>query len=340
MREPSFADAYEVLCLQAADKGRGPVLFGDSVQRARAAARPFLVGEEFPSVYFEFPLAGKPFLDVTFLYSELKPGTRIDSPAVAGSGRVFDWFADVSQDYTDICFGFELDTSKPELPPAAIHFQPRGSANLVEPFCEVIGEPERAKLYLDLAARLPEEWSLSFFGLFRGRPDSPLRVCGYLSNNEWAACSEDPGRIRSVFEAAGFSAYDDAMLEQVAAFMGAAPEGVDFQFDIYPDGSLGDIFAIDVQFAIEQPEAVHESLDGGPGARVMELLEGWGAADDRWRLVADAAFARCLPVEREDGSQARFSFTLMPGWMKARWRAGVLQPSKFYFLGRAGILNP
>ena len=339
MREPSFADAYEVLCLQAADHGRGPILFGDSVARARAVARPFVVGGEFPDIYFEFPLAGDPFLDVTFLYHDLKPGTRIDSPAAVGSEDVLDWFAAVSQEHESISFGFELDTSKPELPRAAMHFQPRVRTDLVEPFFEVIGEPERARIYLDLAARMPDEWSLSFFGLFRGRPDSPLRVCGYLSIDEWTACSKDPGRIESVFDRIGFSAYDDPMLERLAAFMGAAPKGADFQFDVYPDGSLGDTFAIDVNFAVETPEAVLETFEDGPGARVMELLEGWGAADERWKLVAGGAFARAIPVVRDDGSLVRYSFTLMPGWMKARWRAGVLQPAKFYYLGKTGILE-
>ena len=50
MKALSHADAFEVLCLQAADDGRGDVLFGDSLPRARKALRPFMVGEKFPSV--------------------------------------------------------------------------------------------------------------------------------------------------------------------------------------------------------------------------------------------------------------------------------------------------
>ena len=78
MKALSHADAFEVLCLQAADDGRGDVLFGDSLPRARKALRPFMVGERFPSVYLEFPLLGAPFLDVTVLYAALEAGTRID----------------------------------------------------------------------------------------------------------------------------------------------------------------------------------------------------------------------------------------------------------------------
>ena len=61
MRLLSHADAFEVLCLQAADNGRGEVLFGDCLKRARQYGRAFMVGPDFPDVYLEFPLAGAPF---------------------------------------------------------------------------------------------------------------------------------------------------------------------------------------------------------------------------------------------------------------------------------------
>lgn len=307
MKAPSFADAFEVLCLQAADEGRGPILFGDSLARARTAARPFLVGEEFPSVYLEFPLTGDPFLDVTLLYGSLEPGVRIDSEAAAGTGDVLDWFADISRSYESVSCGFELDTKESELPAAAIHFQPRRHMELVRPFCEIVDEPERADLYLGLAERIPKGWPLSFFGMFRGRPSSPLRVCGYLSPQENAACGEDATRLSKVFDAIGFDAYDEPMLAQARELMAASSLTTDFQFDIHADGRLGDTFALDIQFGIEQPHAVKASFDTGIAGTIMRLLERWDAADERWHLAADAAFARSIPVEREDGTIAPLS---------------------------------
>lgn len=338
MREPSFADAFEVLCLQAAADGRGDVLFGDCVDRARSAMRPFLVGEKFPSVYLEFPLSGDPFLDVTVLYDKLAPETRIESPAAEGSEALLDWFARECSDNGKVSCGFELDTSKVEIPRAAVHFQPREHVELVEAFCNSIGEPNRAQLYLEQANRMPDGWSLSFFGLFRGRPDYPLRVCGYLSAAAIDACRNDPDYLPSAFQTIGFEAYDADLLARVRELMGIGPQTFDFQFDVLPDGTLGETFALDFQYNVEQPKAVRETFSGGSGSRSMQLLESWGIADDRWKLIPDAAFARSIPVEREDGSLGRFSFTLMPGWAKARWRNGVLQPAKFYFFGKAGIL--
>ena len=332
MNAISHANAYQVLLLQAADNGRGPVLFGDSVERARTALLPFLVGEKFPSIYFEHPLLGEPFLDVTVLYGNLEAGVHIESDMAAQTDELLDWFADtVGMDPgSNMSFGFELDTHDPCLPAAAVHFQPRAHAELVTPFCEVEGEPERAKLYLDQAKRMPEGWPLSFFGMFRGRPASPLRVCGYLDHGEVAACANDPHHLAKRFDEIGFCAYAPAMLEQVSKLMGLAPGSVDFQFDVYPDGSLGDVFAIDVQFDIDQPEEVAASFESGPAARIFEQLEAWGVADSRWKLAADAVFARSLPIELDDGKKGRYVFFLMPQWAKARWSAGVLQPAKLY----------
>ena len=342
MDAPSNSVGYEVLCLQAADNGRGKVLFGDSLPRARSLVSPFVETEDFPSVYLEFPLVGEPSLDVTVLYGPKNPDAPIDSPAAAGTEELRAWFVDACSGYDSVSWGYELDTSKEPLPAAAIHFQPRQHTELVEPFFAAIGEPERAALYLDLAKRMPKGWALSFFGLFRGRPNSPLRVCGYLSSRAIQHCLQIPDRLQKVFERVGFHAYDDAMIEQVIAVMDAAPSTLDFQFDVWPDGSIGDTFALDIQFGIEQPEAVRKAFTTGESSRIMPLLESWGIVDKRWRLGVDATFAlgvNVTPRDGKDDGMDRYSFTLMPQWAKVRWKNGVLQPSKLYLLGKAGYMD-
>ena len=335
----SHADAFQVLLLQAADEGRGPDLFGECLVRARESVPPFLIGEKFPSVYLEHPLIGDPFLDVTVLYGEMEPGARVESPAAGDHGAMLDYYARVQPDHDELSCGFELDLKEEGLPCAAIHFQPRWHVELVRPFCEAIGEQARAELYLDQSARMPDGWPLSFFGVFRGRPASPLRVCGYMSSAEREVCGTDASRLAAAFDAMGFLAYDDRMLAQVSTLMAAAPGAVDFQFDICSDGALGETFAIDMQFGIEQPEAVQRTFGQGAGAHVFGLLEDWGAADGRWRQAARSAFARAIPVELDDGGAGRFAFTLMPQWAKARWTGGVLQPSKLYHLAKATLLD-
>jgi hypothetical protein len=263
----------------------------------------------------------------------------VNSPLAGDHGAMFDWFAAARENHGDICCGFELDTKEAVPPVSAVHFQPRRHQELVRPFCETIGEPEKAELYLEMAQRMPQGWPLSFFGLFRGRPGSPLRVCGYLDPHEKEACANHSAHLASVFDQIGFRAYDDQMLAQVGKLMAAAPSTVDFQFDVYPDGSLGDTFAIDMQFGIQQPEAVWQAFSSGAGADVMGILECLGAADDRWKRSVRATFARAIPVELPDGGIGRFALTVMPQWVKARWIRGTLQPSKLYMLVNAALVN-
>ena len=339
MRVPSCSDTFQVLLLQLSDSSRGELLLGDSVERARSACPAYLVGDDLPDVYFELPLAGDPFLDVTVLYGKMPSDARLEGGDEDGTNRMIEWFASSCSEIDGVSMGFELDTGKPSFAQAGVHFQPRAHTELVKPFCEAAGEPERAALYLGQASRMPDEWPLSFFGMFRGRAGSPLRVCGYLGATEKRACAGDPAHLSSAFDAIGFTSYDDSMLATVCEVLDVAPGSVDFQFDVLPDGSLGEVFALDVQFEIQQPEFVHASFEDGAGAQVMSLSERMGAADARWRQAVGAAFARALPVKRDDGVAASYAFTLMPQWVKVRWKAGVLQPSKLYYLGHGGLLD-
>ena len=339
MRIPSNELACRTLFLQAADNGRGPALFGSGKDRACEAIIPFLKGVPFPEMYLEFPLAGDPFLDVTVLYGEIKTGTRFDSPAAAGTEGIIDWFADAHAACSEICFGYELDTKESSSTPAAVHFQPRRHSDLVLPFCRALGREDAALLYVDLAARMPEGWPLSFFGLFRGRADAPLRVCGYMDDSEKKRCMENPARLDTVFRTVGFKAYDDLMLSRIAAALAAAPVMVDFQFDIFPDGTLGSTFALDIGFRTEQSETIRSSFLDGPFAEVMNLFESWGVADSRWKLVSDISLTRSVPVEDEEGRTRLFALVLQPHWIKIRWTDGVLRPSKMYCLAHAGLAD-
>lgn len=105
-------------------------------------------------------------------------------------------------------------------------------------------------------------------------------------------------------------------------------------------GGMVDVtFAIDASFRVQRPELALASFADGHDARVMELLEGWGVADDRWRLGVQAAFARALSVELPDGTTRGYMLLLMPQWVKTRWTSSRLQPAKLYHLGSAGILG-
>ena len=339
MLEPTHADAFAVLCLQAADDGRGPVLLGEGVDRARELARPFLIGARFPETYLELPLTGEPFMDVTLLLEELEPGARVASPLADGTHEALGLYARWLKDYHDISCGYELDCHDSATRSAALHFQPRAHHELVRPFCAALGEPERAELYLAQDARMPHGWPLSFFGLFRGRAQAPLRVCGYLDKEEQQACVRDPERLGRALERAGLGDFGSEPLAQAACVLALAPDYVDFQLDVLPDGSLGDSFAFDVHFDRMRSSEVRAAFADGSARPLVEQLKAWGIADDRVEMMPELTLNRGLPVVRADGSSGVYGFSIAPGWLKVRWRAGVLQPAKMYLRCGAGMVR-
>ena len=339
MKAPSNELACQALFLHAADEGRGAALFGEKWKKTCERVLPFVEGVSFPSLYLEFPLAGDPFLDVTALYGEAAPGTRFRTEAAAGTERMIDWYAQVSAQTNDLCFGFELDAESDASAPAAVHFQHRSHIRLAQEFCDALGEPAAGQLYMKQAACMPEGWGLAFFGMFRGRPGSPLRICGYLDLNEQRRCAENPSRLEEVFRQMDFRAYDDRMLRQIRTLLAITPEGADFQFDIYPDGKAGDTFAIDVCLGLKQSRIQKTSFVNGTCAEVMKQLEAWNAADDRWHLAAGTCLSRALPVTDKDGREKAYALTFCPKWVKARWRGGDLQKAKLYCEAKAGMIH-
>lgn len=331
--------ALHMLLLQAASGGRGELLFGESLDRVKKFLPDFVdLGDlsAFPDVYLEFPLMGKPFLDATVLYRHLPENAQLASPLAAGTQQMLSWLAMAESRYPDICGGFEIDTKFPSPGPAAIHFQPREHTELAGEFCEITGQPQYGQLYERTAARMPENQKLSFFGMFRGRVGSPLRVCGYMNREEAASCAGDPPRLIRLFSAVGFTAYDERMLREICSVLAVSPGSVDFQFDIWPNGTAGDSFAIDTSFPIEQPETVLAAFYDreGSGAKYIDLLQKWKIADERWKKGLEAVFAGAFPLR--DGT---VTFSLFPHWFKVRWTGKRLQPAKMYLLAKAGILS-
>jgi hypothetical protein len=158
-----------------------------------------------------------------------------------------------------------------------------------------------------------------------------------MGMDELARCADDPAHLGSCFRKIGFESYDRDMLERCSAFMRMAP-AVDFQFDIMADGTLGDTFGLSLSFAKVRPREAKACMTDGYGARLMDVLQGWGLADDRWRLIADAVFARRAEFERDDGSTGQLALCVLLNYAKVKFVDGVARPAKFYLILAASEL--
>ena len=334
MRKPTQMEAFNAMYSIAAADGRGEALFGNSIGLARDVYERTLIGG-YPSAYLEFPLLGEPGFDILSVHAraDVRIGDRFGSGAGFGRQAMYDWFAGACGE-GDVSCGIELDTSAGETEAAGVYLQFRDRAELIAPFLESIGESARLAGYMDALSRMPEGWPPAYVGLFPGRPGTPLRIGGYLGQEAKDACAADPAFLGEQFERIGFSAFDDEMLARCAEFMALAP-GVDFQFDIMEDGQLGDTFGLSLSFNETKPRQARECMEDGYGARICSLMQDWGLADDRWRLIAGAAFAKHVPFVRDEGTEGRFALCVLFNYAKVKFTACEARPAKFYLILQA-----
>ena len=335
MHKPTQMEAFGALCSIVAEGGRREALFGSCLDDAWDVYEHTLIGHGYPVAYLEFPLLGEPCLDLLSVHSYVEPGSKFAPGAGFGHQVMFDWFSGVCEPGGPVSCGLELDLSAGEKSTAGVYLQQRGRTDLVAPFLDAIREGGRTESYLDVLDRMPDGWPPAYVGLFPGRPGTPLRIGGYMDGGELARCADDPAYLGERFRRIGFQAFDAPMLERCAEFMAIAPS-VDFQFDIMPDGSLGDTFGLSLSFNETIPRESRECMESGYGARLMGVLQGWGLADDRWKLIAGAAFARHVGYERDDGTEGRFALCIRFNYAKVKFRNGDPQPAKFYLTCAAG----
>lgn len=331
MEDPFAASNYlalQLLLLHAGADGRGEQLFGNCIERARKLLLDFLVTPSFPDLYLGFPLLGKPSLDVTVLYDEIPKGAQISSPLAAGSDGMMAWLSEKQWDFPGIRGGFAMESGLSEPGAAAICFHSGRLTRLAKSFCEAAGIPQYGPLYADFPKRMPDNWNLSSFVATRTGEGAPLRVSGSLSRDEAAACACDLNRIVRAFETVGFTAFDEPMIERIGSVMAASPDGLVFQFELFPDGSLGTMFSLETSFPFERTEKIAESFQTGAGAEFIRFLEQWGIADERWKIGIEAATVKAHPA-------ARLMFGLFPACISVRWKNAVLQPAKMEFIAKA-----
>lgn len=333
--KPSQMTVFDALYLIAAKDGRGEALFGNSFDIARSVYGRTLIGNDYPDAYLEFPLLGPPCFDLLSVHNTVQPGSKFAPGAGFGYQAMFDWFAGVCATGVNASCGIELDTSAGETERAGVYLQYRKHQNLIAPFLESIGEGARAESFLAVADRMPEGWPPAYVGLFPGRAGTPMRIGGYLAGDIQKACAKDPALLAAQFDQIGFSAYNSEMLERCSTFLTLAPS-LDFQFDIMPNGTLSDIFGLSLSFNETKPREARACMESGYGAHICTTLQDWGLADDRWRLIAGAAFARHVPFDREDGTTGRFALCCLFNYAKIKFAGGVAQPAKFYLRFSAG----
>ena len=297
---------YDALYLLAAGEGRKAALFGDTQPLASEAFSRSLAGDEFPIVWFELPMLGRPRFDlhVALGRAALTADPTFAQGAGNGYDELFAWYG--SEEGGGGGLAFAYDTGEGRIADPAVHVcvnnAPLGD---MDRFFGLASGAEAAQLYRDFAAKLPLAWHVWYAGVHPGRPGSPVRVDCLVSGERQTAYAQDLSLFEADLRACGFTAFGPGF-ERLAELVLASPFQLELQFDVLRDGSLGPTL---------------------------------GLSDDRWKLIADAAFARHVAYERENDSEGRFAPCVLFNYAKVKFTACEPQPAKFYLMLNARELE-
>lgn len=178
------SELYDVLYLLAADDGRDELLFGDCQPLAREAFSRSLIGEEFPSIWFEVPLTGAPRFDLHVALSRaaLRPGVEFTPGVGNGYEKLFRWFASEETGGAGLAFAYDVSEGSIEAPAVHVNVNNAPLVNMAR-FFELAASPEAAERYRAFEARLPRGWRVWYTGFHPGRPGAPVRVDFFVDDD-------------------------------------------------------------------------------------------------------------------------------------------------------------
>lgn len=327
MKRHTLQMLYDVLYALAACEGREAALFGASAPFAREAFSRSMACDAFPEVWFEIPLAGDPWFDLHLLASEenLSPDMMFHAADTGGHPAAFEWFAG-QEGVRQLALSWDTGKGNLEAPAVQV-LVAGGDPEVSRSFLRAIGRDDLQDAYSAFVGRIPDAWFACYTGAFPNRAADFVRVECIVDAQLQRAYAEDPALLEAHLRQAGIHRLGETAVPRCRA-LAQSPFRVEFQFDIMPDGQLGPVFGMSARFACPPGKGDWPPFDpDGAAGDLMGLVESWGLADGRWRLLADTMFAK--RASRNGASCVLFNY---PAFVKLRWRDGEPLDAKAYLL--------
>ncbi|MBR3159865.1 MAG: hypothetical protein IKF14_12305 [Atopobiaceae bacterium] len=301
-------------------------LFGASAPLAQEAFRRALAGASMPTVWFEVPLSGPPRFDLHVAHgnADLHEHAPFAPDAMDGHGELLNWYASEPREGGGLALAYDVGDGRIGTPAVHVNVKSAGAFDAEEFFAHV-GRPEAAALYRDFERRLPQGWRIWYFGVHPGRPSTPVRVDCFVDKNLRRLYAAEPTMFEEDLRQAGF-AVEGSVARRVGAEVVASPFGMELQFDILSDGSLGQTVGVSAQFPLAIASAARLLWEPGSGAaQLMAFAVDSRIAEARWRRVRDTMFSTVV----RDGNTLHALYCI-PVFAKFRVRADELLDAKIY----------
>ena len=297
------------LCQKASADGRGEALFGRNADdygaaAAEAVGRSSLAHTDRIHYYFEFPLTGKPGLDIMVQYrcGSLLPGASFLKGDGFGYQQFFGRLAE-DRSFAEYLSFFAFDLSEGRKQPNVYLMPKLASANCdyVPRMLQLLGEEKRTEKTMQAFATAPPGWQPYYAGLMKTREGAPIRL-GFVTRTGLVSCyAADRAMIARDFGVYYPGGVPGVVCEQLMELAKATEEGAcwDIQLNLFADGSFDDYLGItpDMGFRYNDVRHSKRTLEQDRVSRIMELLEGWNCADDRWHRMGEA----CCGIQRMAG---------------------------------------
>jgi len=251
--------------------------------------------------------------------------------ALAATWARHTWYASEPREDGGLALAYDVGDGRISAP--AVHANVKAAKAFdVDGFFAHVGRPEATALYDNFANRLPRSWNIWYFGVHPGRPGTPIRVDCFVDKTLKRVYAAEPAKLEEDLCKAGF-AVEGSAVRCAGTEVAASPFGMELQFDVLFDGSLGQTVGISAQFPLVSASVARPLWEpAGDAARLMEFAEDSRVADARWRRVRDTVFSMAV----QDGDALRV-FYCVPMFAKFRAHANELLDAKIYL--QAGAFN-
>ena len=324
---------YDAIYALAADEGREQALFGSCAPLARKAFRRSLIGEGFPIVWFEIPLAGNPRFDLHVALSRkmLRAGAAFLPGTGNGYDRLFRWYAEDESGGGGLAFAYDVSEGRIDDPAVHVNVNNAPLSDMGRFFGLALGD-DAAQRYDRFVGRLPHGWRVWYAGVHPGRPGSPVRVDCFVAPELKEAYAADFALLERDLEACGFPCAG-TVLRDLAMPILRSPFGLELQFDVMDDGSPGPTLGISAGFSLGSARRARLLFEEGAAAELMGEVERLGLSDRRWSHLPGLVFATLVAFD--GGSLALYC---TPTFVKLRMRGGEPLDAKVYLQAGADIL--
>lgn len=337
-----YAEAnFKLMWKLFSDNGKGQTLTGmdeisDDIKTVVRYS--YIVGSS-PIYWLEFPLMGKPGVDLSVGYyaDELPDQIHIVGDNLRNKKEYFEHFQKLLKDndkHNEVCLEFDVsagETKRPSygsIPYMVDDFTISENKKRIIDTMTLINQTDRIDGAILVYDKSPGYWKPYYQGVSEARENLPMRITWLLGGECKEVYKKDPGQLQKDLEAVGAPVTDESTISQMLEVLSL--EGtVELQMDLSKDGtiltSIGMCVASDYFYQSKDPMKIYEDY--------ANLGIKWGIADERYKCISPKNKVIMMPYYDDEKGMIRKRISMGLYILKFKWsHKGIMPLKAYYFL--------